>query len=126
MGIVVRSKDKNVIKKISEEILGKYAEDIESLYVSFEGTSPDLNKVLLLLPDHQRKTFEAMTKLKEASAEQVASETKRARAIESAYLIISWFKWVIWKKGRKEELCTFIFQKNIKLIYEIRVSWTNL
>ncbi len=86
MGIVVRSKDKNVIKKISEEILGKYAEDIESLYVSFEGTSPDLNKVLLLLPDHQRKTFEAMTKLKEASAEQVASETKRARAIESAYL----------------------------------------
>ena len=86
MGIVVKSKDKSVIKKISEEILEKYAESIESLYVSFEGTSPDLNKVLLALSDHQRKTFETMMKLKEASAEQVSSETKRARAVESAYL----------------------------------------
>jgi DNA-binding transcriptional ArsR family regulator len=86
MGIVIKSKDKNVIKKISEEILEKYAESIESLYISFERTSPDLAKSLLALPDHQRKTFEAMLKLREATAEQVASETKRARAIESAYL----------------------------------------
>lgn len=87
MGVVIKTKNKDIIKKISEEILEKYAENIEGLYVSFEGTrSQDFGQALLALPDHQRKTFETMMKLKEATAEQVASETKRARAVESAYL----------------------------------------
>jgi DNA-binding transcriptional ArsR family regulator len=41
---------------------------------------------LLSLPDHLRKSAMTVTKLGRASAEDVAKETGRARAIESAYL----------------------------------------
>jgi len=41
---------------------------------------------LLSLPDHLRKTALTLTKLGKAMAEDVAKETGRARAIESAYL----------------------------------------
>jgi hypothetical protein len=41
---------------------------------------------LLSLPDHLRKTALAVCKLGKASAQDVARETKRARAGESSYL----------------------------------------
>ncbi|MBM4028363.1 MAG: transcriptional regulator [Planctomycetes bacterium] len=41
---------------------------------------------LLSLPDHLRKTALTLIKLGRATAEDVARETGRARAIESAYL----------------------------------------
>lgn len=41
---------------------------------------------LLSLPDHLRKTAIAICSLGEATAEDVAEETKRARAVESDYL----------------------------------------
>ena len=41
---------------------------------------------LLSLPDHLRKTALTLIKLGRAMAEDVAKETGRARAIESAYL----------------------------------------
>ncbi len=41
---------------------------------------------LLSLPDHLRKTALTLIKLGRATAEDVAKETGRARAIESAYL----------------------------------------
>lgn len=41
---------------------------------------------LLSLPDHLRKSALSIIKLKKAMAEEVAKETGRARAIESAYL----------------------------------------
>lgn len=41
---------------------------------------------LLSLPDHLRKTALTLIKLGKAMAEDVAKETGRARAIESAYL----------------------------------------
>lgn len=41
---------------------------------------------LLSLPDNLRKTAYAISKLGEATAEQVANETERTRAMESAYL----------------------------------------
>lgn len=41
---------------------------------------------LLSLPDHLRKSALTIVKLKKAMAEDVAKETGRARAIESAYL----------------------------------------
>jgi hypothetical protein len=41
---------------------------------------------LLSLPDHLRKSAMTITKLGRAMAEDVAKETGRARAIESAYL----------------------------------------
>ena len=50
-----------------------------------EGQALDV-MTLLSLPDHLRKSALAMIKLKRAMAEEVARETGRARAIESAYL----------------------------------------
>jgi len=41
---------------------------------------------LLSLPDHLRKTAVTLCKLGEATAEEVAKQTKRARAVESGYL----------------------------------------
>jgi len=41
---------------------------------------------LLSLPDHLRKTAMVLCHLREASAEDVSKETKRARAVESDYL----------------------------------------
>jgi response regulator of citrate/malate metabolism len=41
---------------------------------------------LLSLPDHLRKTAVTLCKLEEATADEVAQKTKRARAVESGYL----------------------------------------
>lgn len=41
---------------------------------------------LLSLPDHLRKTAVAICKLGRATAQEVAEQTKRARAVESGYL----------------------------------------
>ena len=49
---------------------------------------PDVLDVmtLLSLPDHLRKTAVTLCKLGQATAEEVAEQTKRARAVESGYL----------------------------------------
>jgi response regulator of citrate/malate metabolism len=41
---------------------------------------------LLSLPDHLRKTAVTLCKLGDATADEVANQTKRARAVESGYL----------------------------------------
>jgi len=41
---------------------------------------------LLSLPDHLRKTAVTLCKMDHATADQVAEQTKRARAVESGYL----------------------------------------
>ena len=41
---------------------------------------------LLSLPDHLRKTAVTLCKLEKATADEVADQTKRARAVESGYL----------------------------------------
>jgi response regulator of citrate/malate metabolism len=41
---------------------------------------------LLSLPDHLRKTAVTLCKLENATADEVAEQTKRARAVESGYL----------------------------------------
>jgi predicted transcriptional regulator len=54
-----------------------------------EGESiPDVLDVmtLLSLPDHLRKTAVTISRLDQATAEEVAEQTKRARAVESGYL----------------------------------------
>jgi predicted transcriptional regulator len=38
------------------------------------------------LPDHLRKTAVTLCRLGQATAEEVAEQTKRARAVESGYL----------------------------------------
>jgi len=49
---------------------------------------PDVLDVmtLLSLPDHLRKTAITISRLEQATAEEVAEQTKRARAVESGYL----------------------------------------
>jgi len=49
---------------------------------------PDVLDVmtLLSLPDHLRKTAVTLCKLGQATADEVAEQTKRARAVESGYL----------------------------------------
>ncbi len=49
---------------------------------------PDVLDVmtLLSLPDHLRKTAMVISRLSNATAEEVADQTKRARAVESGYL----------------------------------------
>lgn len=58
---------------------------------------------LLSLPDHLRKTAIAICKLGRATAQEVAEQTKRARAVESGYLnqlvLMSYLKKE--RKGRK-------------------------
>ena len=41
---------------------------------------------LLSMPDHLRKTAMTLCRLGQATAEDVAEQTRRARAVESAYL----------------------------------------
>ncbi len=53
--------------------------------------TPDIPDVLdvmtlLSLPDHLRKTAITLCKLEQATAEEVAEQTRRARAVESSYL----------------------------------------
>lgn len=41
---------------------------------------------LLSMPDHLRKTAMALCRLGRATADEIAGQTKRARAVESAYM----------------------------------------
>jgi hypothetical protein len=70
--------------------------------------NPDLGTMLdaslmMELPDHLRKTAIILTKLSRATAEDIARISKRARAVESAYLnslcLMGWVKKE--RKGRK-------------------------
>ena len=58
---------------------------------------------LLSLPDHLRKTAVTLCNLGQATAEEIAEQTKRARAVESGYLnqlvLIGYLKKE--RKGRK-------------------------
>jgi len=49
---------------------------------------PDVLDVmtLLSLPDHLRKTAVTLCRLEQTTADKVAEQTKRARAVESSYL----------------------------------------
>ena len=58
---------------------------------------------LLSMPDHLRKTAMSICRCSRATAEEIAGQTKRARAVESAYLnqlvIMGYLKKE--RKGRK-------------------------
>lgn len=70
---------------------------------------PDVLDVmtLLSLPDHLRKTAVTLCKLGEATADKVAEQTKRARAVESGYLnqlvLMGYLKKE--RRGRKAYFC---------------------
>jgi len=94
-----------VYKKLEEKsttrILEKIKESLEQLNEKIDvmieiqkhgqRTNPDIPDVLdvmtlLSLPDHLRKTAVTLCKLGQATADAVAEQTKRARAVESGYL----------------------------------------
>ena len=62
---------------------------------------------LLSLPDHLRKTAVSLCKLEKATADEVAGQTKRARAVESGYLnqlvVMGYMKKE--RQGRKAYFC---------------------
>jgi len=68
---------------------------------------------LLSLPDHLRKTAVTLCKLGQATAEEVAQQTKRARAVESAYLNQLMLMGYV-KKERKGRKAYFYVEKEEK------------
>jgi len=90
------------VDPVSTTLLQKIKESLESLNEKIEvmielqkhgqritqDGVPDVLDVmtLLSLPDHLRKTAVTLCKLDHATADQVAEQTKRARAVESGYL----------------------------------------
>jgi hypothetical protein len=90
------------VDAVSATLLQKIKESLDSLnekmevmieiqkhgqHVPTEGM-PDVLDVmtLLSLPDHLRKTAVTLCKLDQATADKIAEQTKRARAVESGYL----------------------------------------
>ena len=105
----------NILEKI-EENLEKLNDKIEIMIeiqkngnVSNQKASlslPDASldvMTLLSMPDHLRKTAMSICRCSRATAEEIADQTKRARAVESAYLnqlvIMGYLKKE--RKGRK-------------------------
>jgi hypothetical protein len=68
---------------------------------------------LLSMPDHLRKTAMSICRCSRATAEEIADQTKRARAVESAYLnqlvIMGYLK-----KERKGRKAYFFIDKEVQ------------
>ena len=112
--------DKELLGKKPLQILEKIKENLEKLNEKmeimielqkhgrreFEPLSPEAPldvMTLLSMPDHLRKTAMTLCRLGRATADEVAKQTHRARAVESAYLnqlvIMGYLKKE--RKGRK-------------------------
>ncbi|MDH5782664.1 MAG: helix-turn-helix domain-containing protein [Candidatus Bathyarchaeota archaeon] len=84
-----------LLQKIKESLdsLNEKMEVIIELQKHSSNVKPNLEipdvldvMTLLSLPDHLRKTAITLCKLEQATAEEVAEQTRRARAVESSYL----------------------------------------
>ena len=113
----------NVIGKRPLQVLDKIREHLEHLNEKMEiiielqkndsnesqsfSDSPLDVMTLLSMPDHLRKTAMAVCRLGKATAQDVSDQTKRARAVESAYLNQLVFKGNLKKEriGRKAYFC---------------------
>ncbi|MDH7607042.1 MAG: transcriptional regulator [Candidatus Bathyarchaeota archaeon] len=95
--------DKEVLGKKPLQILEKIRENLERLNEKMEvmielqkhgrrdvqpipSEAPLDVMTLLSMPDHLRKTAMTVCRLGRATADEVAQQTRRARAVESAYL----------------------------------------
>ena len=94
---VLARKPITILEKIEESLerLNQKMEVIIEIQKSGSGgqrsaiTLPDASldvMTLLSMPDHLRKTAMAICRCSRATAEEIAGETARARAVESAYL----------------------------------------
>ena len=89
----IEAKSTRILEKIKEclDRLNEKMDVMIEIQKHDQRTNPDIPDVLdvmtlLSLPDHLRKTAVTLCKLGEATAEEVAEQTKRARAVESGYL----------------------------------------
>ncbi len=112
---LTNKKPSSILEKI-EESLEKLNDKIE-IMIEIQKNGNDHNQkaslslpdasldvmTLLSMPDHLRKTAMAICRCSRATAEEIAEQTKRARAVESAYLnqlvIMGYLKKE--RKGRK-------------------------
>ena len=118
------------VEKSSTQILQKIRESLDRLnekmdiFIDIQKQNPrsavdqsitDVLDVmtLLSLPDHLRKTAVTLCKLGQATAEEVAQQTKRARAVESAYLNQLMLMGYV-KKERKGRKAYFYVEKEEK------------
>ena len=99
-----------ILEKIKESLdrLNEKIDVMIEIQKHGQRENPDIPDVLdvmtlLSLPDHLRKTAVTLCKLGQATADAVAEQTKRARAVESGYLnqlvIMGYLKKE--RKGRK-------------------------
>jgi response regulator of citrate/malate metabolism len=95
MAVYKRIEDKStrILEKIKESLdrLNEKIDVMIEIQKHGQKENPDLPDVLdvmtlLSLPDHLRKTAVTLCKLDQATADEVAEQTKRARAVESGYL----------------------------------------
>ena len=104
----------NILEKIEESL--ERLNDKMEVIIEIQKTGSDNQKsipnlpdasldvmTLLSMPDHLRKTAMAICRCTRATAEEISEQTKRARAVESAYLnqlvIMGYLKKM--RKGRK-------------------------
>jgi ArsR family transcriptional regulator, lead/cadmium/zinc/bismuth-responsive transcriptional repressor len=104
----------NILEKIEESL--ERLNDKMEVIIEIQKTGSDNQKsapglpeasldvmTLLSMPDHLRKTAMAICRCTKATAEEIAEQTTRARAVESAYLnqlvIMGYLKKT--RKGRK-------------------------
>ena len=92
--ILTGKKPLQILKKINEN-LEKLNQKIEIMIelqkhgtkeFQFISENPLDVMTLLSMPDHIRKTAMTVCKIGRATAEDIAQQTRRARAVESAYL----------------------------------------
>jgi len=92
-------------------------------HVTQEGI-PDVLDVmtLLSLPDHLRKTAVTLCKLDQATADAVAEQTKRARAVESGYLNQLVLMGYV-KKERRGRKAYFYIERDENQNSELKEPW---
>lgn len=95
------------LEKLSEKMevmmeLQKNGKDEQNVASTLPDTPLDV-MTLLSMPDHLRKTAMSICRCERATAEEIAKQTSRARAVESAYLNQLVFMGYLKKerKGRK-------------------------
>jgi hypothetical protein len=93
----IAKKPLNILEKIEESL--ERLNDKMEVIIEIQKTGGDNQKsapglpdasldvmTLLSMPDHLRKTAMAICRCTRATAEEIADQTSRARAVESAYL----------------------------------------
>ena len=86
--IVVLEKIRDNLERLNEKIeimIELQKHDRKDLQPTLTDAPLDV-MTLLSMPDHLRKTAMTVCRLGRATADEIAEQTKRARAVESAYL----------------------------------------